>query len=253
MANVKISELTAGGALSGSEFVPIVQNGATVKTTTQAIADLGGGGGGPVDVSPIKGFFESGINANNWRSTDDSTDITRQSGTYTPTVGQYVEVNATNACLLRFNVIGSYYMFGIKCQIDPNFTPVNTNNWYQASCLLGQEIGGQQRDFGIIIDKNGFFALGWANSNITSSTISALDGEIHTLFVIADDTSIHLFIDGNEEITETITMSGTQFWSVGVMYNGDNANTRVNGKIYRVGYFSAVKVNGNYVVPDWEA
>jgi len=45
MAEVKISELTAGSTLDGTEVVPIVQGGATVKVTTQDIADLGGGGG----------------------------------------------------------------------------------------------------------------------------------------------------------------------------------------------------------------
>lgn len=251
MANVKISELTTGSALGGTEYVPIVQNGVTVKTTAQAIANLSGGGGGAVEIGPIKGFYESGIQASRWRSTDDTKDMNRGSGTYSPVVGEYVEVNSSNNLLMRFDVIGSYYMFGIKCLVDPAFTPVNTNNWYQASCILGQEIGGQQQDFGIIIDKDGFFALGWANSNITSSSVSALDGEVHSLFVIADSTGIHLFIDGTEEVFETITMTGTQLYNMGVFYNSDNGNTRVNGKIYRVGYFSPVKVGGNYVVPNW--
>jgi len=43
MAEIKISELTSGSALDGTEVVPIVQSGATVKVTTQDIADLGGG------------------------------------------------------------------------------------------------------------------------------------------------------------------------------------------------------------------
>ena len=46
MAEIKISELTSGSTLDGTEVVPIVQSGATVKVTTQDIADLGGGGGG---------------------------------------------------------------------------------------------------------------------------------------------------------------------------------------------------------------
>lgn len=46
MANTKISNLSAAGALTGTEPVPIVQGGVTVKTTTQDIANLGGGGGG---------------------------------------------------------------------------------------------------------------------------------------------------------------------------------------------------------------
>lgn len=40
MANTKISELSNAGALSGTEVLPIVQGNATVKTTTQDIANL---------------------------------------------------------------------------------------------------------------------------------------------------------------------------------------------------------------------
>ena len=45
MANVKISELTASGTLTGTEQVEVVQSGNTRRTTTQAIANLGAGGG----------------------------------------------------------------------------------------------------------------------------------------------------------------------------------------------------------------
>lgn len=249
MANKKISELDNGTTLSGLEYVPIVQNGQTVKCSVQSIADLAEGG--VVDISPIRGFVESGIQASKWRSSDDREDMYKMSGTYTAVEGQYVEVNSTNTLMLRFGVQGSFYMFGIKCWIDPNFVPVNTNNWYQASCILGQELGGQQRDFGIIIDKDGYFALGWENSSITSSDISALDDEVHTLFVIADTAGIHLFIDGNEEVYEAIAMTGDHMWACGVFNNGGGGGTRVDGKIYKCGYFSAVKVNGNYVVPNW--
>jgi hypothetical protein len=40
---VKISELPAASALTGAELVPIVQGGATKRTTTQDIANLAGG------------------------------------------------------------------------------------------------------------------------------------------------------------------------------------------------------------------
>jgi hypothetical protein len=43
MADKKISELTAAAALDGTELVPIVQGGETVRTTAQDIADLSGG------------------------------------------------------------------------------------------------------------------------------------------------------------------------------------------------------------------
>ncbi len=38
--SIKISELTASGTLTGTEEIPIVQSGDTVKTTSQDIADL---------------------------------------------------------------------------------------------------------------------------------------------------------------------------------------------------------------------
>jgi len=41
----RISELNAAGALMGTELVPVDQSNVTVRTTTQAIANLGGGGG----------------------------------------------------------------------------------------------------------------------------------------------------------------------------------------------------------------
>ena len=44
MADVKITGLPAGTTLTGTEVVPIVQAGNTVKVTAQAIADLGGSG-----------------------------------------------------------------------------------------------------------------------------------------------------------------------------------------------------------------
>ena len=50
MAKEKISELTAAGALTGDELVPVVQDGETLRTTAQDIADLGGGGALGYDV-----------------------------------------------------------------------------------------------------------------------------------------------------------------------------------------------------------
>lgn len=46
LAQVKISDMPAAGALTGTEEVPVVQGAATVRTTAGAIAALAGGGGG---------------------------------------------------------------------------------------------------------------------------------------------------------------------------------------------------------------
>lgn len=42
MADIKISDMTAGASLTGAEVVPIVQSGANRRTTAQAIANLSG-------------------------------------------------------------------------------------------------------------------------------------------------------------------------------------------------------------------
>lgn len=51
MPNKKISQLSTGSTLDGSELVPIVQSGVTKKVTTQDIADLGGSGSGVQSVT----------------------------------------------------------------------------------------------------------------------------------------------------------------------------------------------------------
>lgn len=43
MGNKKVSQLNTGTTLDGTELVPVVQGGNLVQTTTQGIADLGGG------------------------------------------------------------------------------------------------------------------------------------------------------------------------------------------------------------------
>jgi hypothetical protein len=48
MANLTITQLPTAGAITGTELVPIVQNGVTVQTTTQAISQSGGAGAGTV-------------------------------------------------------------------------------------------------------------------------------------------------------------------------------------------------------------
>ena len=45
MPDTKISALSDAGALTGTEIVPLANAGANERTTTQAIADLAGGGG----------------------------------------------------------------------------------------------------------------------------------------------------------------------------------------------------------------
>ena len=64
--NKKISQLGLAGGLTGSELVPVVKSGVTVQTTTQDIADLGGGSQSLQDVinvdSTINGLLAQSNN-----------------------------------------------------------------------------------------------------------------------------------------------------------------------------------------------
>jgi hypothetical protein len=63
MAQVTITQLPNAQALTGTEVVPIVQNGVTVQTTAQAIAQSGGAGAGTVtQVSTGTGLTGGPIN-----------------------------------------------------------------------------------------------------------------------------------------------------------------------------------------------
>jgi len=219
---------------------------------TRVATSSGGGGGGGTPTftfTPIKVFESSGIGASSWTSSDGQTTMTVDGGTYSASAGSLVEVNATNQLRMSFPISGSYYAFGIKCRVDPDFTPINTNQWYSASAILAQEMPDVQRDYGIIIDKNGYFALGWSGSDITSSSVSALDGNVHELFMLATSTQIKLIIDGNEEVSVDKIMGGSNMSTMGVFWNKNGQNSRVNGEIYSVGHWSYT-MTVTYDLPD---
>lgn len=68
MPNTKISNLTSAGALAGTEVLPIVQTGSTVKTTVQDIANLASGGFPTALISfefPSPGSFSYTVEFNN--------------------------------------------------------------------------------------------------------------------------------------------------------------------------------------------
>ena len=216
----------------------------------RCIGGSGGGGTPLITFTPLNIFNEAGIGAASWTADTGSTSpLPMTSGTYEAVEGQKVIINSTNRALFYLPTDSSYYAFGIKCKIDPNFTPRNSNNWYECSCILGQELGGQQRDCAIIIDKNGYFALGTATADVNSTTVYALDGNTHTLIMIVEDAAIKLYIDGSLEKTVSIGMAGGQMIQLGIFWNKASDNTRIDGEIYAVGRWSETMPPMNYVIP----
>jgi hypothetical protein len=58
MADTKISAMAAASSLTGTEIVPLLQGGANKRTTTQAIANLGGSGLALIDSGTISSPVE---------------------------------------------------------------------------------------------------------------------------------------------------------------------------------------------------
>ena len=217
----------------------------------RSVKKVSGGGSGNAQwvYTKERYFATADIGTSAWRDDTDSVSLTVNGGTYSAVEGEYVESISTNQARFNFAVSGSYNLFGIKCLIDQLFTPNNADQWYNASCILGTELGGQQKDFAIIIDKNGYFALGWANASITSSTVNALDGNVHELMILPLGEKILLFIDGVVEIEQPIIMSGNEFTSMGVLWNNSGSGTRVNAQIYSIGCWNYELQTSDYTLP----
>jgi len=153
----------------------------------------------------------------------------------------YWNVNAPNLSRGTMEVVVS---------IDADFVSVNTTEWYNASCLFGIELGGSQQDFGILIDRNGMFAIGYANSTIYSSTINAKDGLPHTISYTYYRGPVQFAIDGVVIATLTTGCGGSEVSSIGIGWNKNGSGSKVKGNIYSVKWFkellTSVQVLSNH-------
>ena len=90
MADTKISALPSAGALSGTEPVPIVQGGNTVKTTVQDVANL-------VTTPDLQQVTDVGFTTNNRLLSDDG------AGNYTEVGNGYVLIATGNTGDVQIN------------------------------------------------------------------------------------------------------------------------------------------------------
>jgi hypothetical protein len=100
MAKKKISELPAGGALNGTELVPIVQTGTTKRITAQDIANLGNASGveGSGTINYLAKFTATSTIGNS-QIFDNGTNV--GIGTASPSCTLDVVANSSNAIHLR--------------------------------------------------------------------------------------------------------------------------------------------------------
>ena len=126
---------------------------------------------------------------------------------------------------------GSYGTFELLVKIDESFTPISTSYWYECSCIFGCELSGGQRDWGLVIDRNGYFAIGHGWGDISSTDVIASDGQWRTLAMVVGTSDMKLYIDGVLKQSVNITMSGTAISTYGVGWNKSGTNTSVTGYI----------------------
>lgn len=200
------------------------------------IAGIGGGGEGgdsgiPLNPTPEVIFRNDGITPTGWVATD-GTPLTFYGGTY-QFDDDCLVCNGSKQAILRPN--SSYMVWGIKCSVNSDFVPSSDSRWWMASCVIGQELSGTQCDYGCVVTKDGYFGLGWSTQNITPSSVYALDGNIHEIFMLATETYIALIIDGQVECMEFIRMSAGQMGQVGIFWNSANNNSIIKGRVYSIG------------------
>lgn len=147
---------------------------------------------------------------------------------------------------------GSYGTSEACVWIDPTLSPTNTTVWYTASTIWGCELSGTQKDWAIIINKNGYFAIGYSKYTIYSSGIYALDNRIHTISYAYLYGTVKFWIDGYLVTTIEYAPSGTALSTIGIGWNYSGTGTRIKGSIYSIRFYN--RILADYEVwQNWQA
>ena len=144
------------------------------------------------------------------------------------------------ACIITEDINKAYGTVELFCKINSNFTPLQNSYWYNCSAIFGCELGDTQQDFAVIIDKNGNFAIGYANSSIQSSNIKANDGMFHHIVLTYESGNFYMYIDNVLAASVYYVMKGTVPVSYGIFWNNANINTIVKGEVVLFRYYDRV-------------
>lgn len=220
MANKKISELSTASALTGAELVETVQGGINKKTTTQEIADLGGGGGGTVQsVTAV----QSGVVDNS----DPTNPIIDLSGyltntiTYNPQSDNYAFVEADFAGNIEVQLTGTVaknFTINALSGVDVGKTVFIRRVGASGTALLTIVDGGGQTitsSRGVLTDPGQYILMAltktatntWHLDNGASLTISSADvtGALGYTPVTNARTIAGLDLTANRTVTEVKT------------------------------------------------
>ena len=174
---------------------------------------------GSGNVSYINGcsvYYKNGLLVNYVGTSNNGT----LSGKYIQHADNIEFINGYGTITNNNKTYGSYELY---CKIPADFTPKNDTRWTFCSCIFGREVALEQKDFGIILDKNGNFAVGYGWDSISSSNIKGNDGQLHHLVLVVETNRLMLYIDGVLSNTVSKTMTGNTVPNYGIFNNSGGA------------------------------
>lgn len=150
----------------------------------------------------------------------------------------YDNIEFTNGYCTTNNLYVTYGTYELYCKISSEFVPNNDTRWTFCSCIFGREVAFEEKDFGLILDKNGNFAIGYAWSDIASTNIKGNDGQLHHLVLVIETNRLMLYVDGVLAKTVSKTMTGDTVPNYGIFSNIYESVSQMEGSLYLFRYFN---------------
>lgn len=155
--------------------------------------------------------------------------------------GEYVQnydnIEFTNGYATTNDINTTYGTYELYCKISSDFVPNNDTRWTFCSCIFGRELAYEQKDFGLILDKDGNFAIGYAWSSISSTNTKGNDGQPHHLALVVETDKLMLYVDGVLGTTVSKTMTGNTANNYGIFTNIYESTSQIKGSLYLFRYF----------------
>lgn len=170
--------------------------------------------------------------------------------------GNYITQDETlimNGARIVTDTIGTPYgSFELYCAVNSNFSPSNSGNWYDKSCIFGCELPYAQKDFGLVIDNSGKAGLGYNTSSYTASSKMVKDGQFHHYVVVNTSSNMKLYIDGELSVNLNYTLNGNSPSTYGIFWNNSGTGTIVRGEFKTFRFYlkalTAEEVQHNYSI-----
>lgn len=192
------------------------------------IEGYGQGGGYSFEYNEYLNYPKSNISSNGWNSTNGTpAEIS--------TIGENITIDTDGTYKMSGGRIvvdtpDSSVAVCLRCKINSDFVPIQSDWWYLMSCVIGCELGGSQKDYSCVISADGYFCIGYSTLSILKTDFYALDDEWHDICLIGTAGRTFLIIDGREYHID-YGWNGDEIRRMGIFWNNANPSTSVKGNI----------------------